>query len=191
MRSNAILVLLVFAALLGAGCGGGAETGDGGTGDGGDTVAASTVTAAEISAPERVAVDAPTPVAEATKAARPAPASGARLQVVDSEFGRVVADRHGEALYLFDREHGRKSQCYGACARVWPPLLTKRKPVAAGVDQDLLGTTRRADGRLQVTYAGHPLYYYIGDSPGTILCHDVVEFGGTWLVVGPDGRPAA
>jgi predicted lipoprotein with Yx(FWY)xxD motif len=117
---------------------------------------------------------------------------GASVTIVDSEFGRVVADGKGEALYLFDKEEGKKSRCYGACAKAWPPMLTKGKPVAStGAKQGLIGTTRRRNGKLQVTYAGHPLYYYVDDSPGTILCHDVVEFGGTWLVVKPSGAPAA
>ena len=56
----------------------------------------------------------------------------------------------------------------------------------------LLGTARRSDGRRQVTYAGRPLYYYVGDrASGQILCQDVVEYGGRWLVVRPSGRPVA
>ena len=117
--------------------------------------------------------------------------AGPKLTVVDSEFGQVVADRKGEALYLFDRERKGRSECYGACARAWPPVLAKGKPRAgAGADPSLLGTTRRRNGKLQVTYDGQPLYYYVGDSPGTILCHDVDEFGGTWLVIQPNGDPA-
>jgi predicted lipoprotein with Yx(FWY)xxD motif len=118
--------------------------------------------------------------------------TGTKIEIVDSEYGPVVADRKGEALYLFDKEGGPRSKCYGACAAVWPPLLTRGRPVAAaGARQGLLGTTRRRNGKLQVTYAGHPLYYYVDDSPGTILCHDVPEFGGTWLVVKPNGSAAA
>ncbi|HWC07839.1 MAG TPA: hypothetical protein VG458_02190 [Solirubrobacterales bacterium] len=117
---------------------------------------------------------------------------GTKLKVVDSEYGTVVANGQGEALYLFDREQRARSECYGACAEAWPPVLTKCKPrAAAGADVSVLGTTKRRNGKLQVTYAGQPLYYYVGDSPGTILCHDVDEFGGTWLVVQPDGNPAA
>jgi predicted lipoprotein with Yx(FWY)xxD motif len=123
--------------------------------------------------------------------ARPAP-TGPRIKVVDSEFGRVIADGKGEALYLFDKERRRKAKCYGTCASAWPPVLAKGAPVAgAGADQALLGTTRRANGKLQVTYAGQPLYYYVADTPGTILCHDVFEYGGNWYVVQPDGAPAA
>ena len=175
MKLKALLALLATTALAAAGCGGGGES------NGGED---KTTVAATVDAPRD-----PQP-ADAKEKDRPAAVAGAQLGIVDSQFGRVVADRHGEALYLFDRERSGKSECYGACARAWPPLLTKGKPVAAGAEQGLLGTTRRADGRLQVTYAGHPLYYYVSDSPGTILCHDVVEFGGTWLVVNPDGQAA-
>ena len=115
---------------------------------------------------------------------------GTRIRVVRSQFGRVVADRKGEALYLFDKETGKRPQCYGECARAWPPVLTKGKPRAfKGARARLLGTTRRRNGKKQVTYRGHPLYYYVSDAPGRILCQDVEEFGGTWLVVKPSGRP--
>lgn len=115
---------------------------------------------------------------------------GKAIKAVGSEYGRVVADRRGEAFYLFDKEKGRRSQCYGACAQAWPPVLTKGKPRAGkGVKARLLGTTRRKNGKLQVTYKGHPLYYYVDDSPGTILCQNVAEFGGLWLVVKPNGNP--
>jgi predicted lipoprotein with Yx(FWY)xxD motif len=126
--------------------------------------------------------------ATATSSAKP----GARVKVVRSDYGRVIANRRGEAFYLFGKERGKKSKCYGACARAWPPVLTKGRPVAiGGAKQRLLGTTKRKNRKRQVTYAGHPLYYYVHDSPGQILCHNVAEFGGRWLVVKPNGRPAA
>lgn len=115
---------------------------------------------------------------------------GKPIKAVGSEYGRVVADGRGEAFYLFDKEKGKRSQCYGACARAWPPVITKGKPRAfKGVKQKLLGVTRRKNGKLQVTYKNHPLYYYVDDSPGTILCQNVDEFGGLWLVVRPNGNP--
>jgi predicted lipoprotein with Yx(FWY)xxD motif len=114
---------------------------------------------------------------------------GATVKVVSSQFGRVIADRRGEALYLFDKETSKRSRCYGACAVAWPPLLTTAKPRAGkGADATRLGTTRRRNGKLQVTYNGHPLYYYKDDAPGRILCHNVDEFGGLWLVVNPRGE---
>jgi predicted lipoprotein with Yx(FWY)xxD motif len=69
-------------------------------------------------------------------------------------------------------------------------VLTKGRPVAGkGARQRLLGSTRRGGGKRQVTYDGHPLYYYVDDAPGRVLCHNVLEFGGLWLVVEPDGSP--
>jgi predicted lipoprotein with Yx(FWY)xxD motif len=115
--------------------------------------------------------------------------SGATVKVVGSQFGRVIADRRGEAFYLFGKEKGERSRCYGECAVAWPPVLTKGKPRAGkGADADLLGTTHRRNGKLQVTYNGHPLYYFKDDEPGRILCHNVDEFGGLWLVVNPRGN---
>ena len=106
-----------------------------------------------------------------------------------SRYGRILTDGGGRTLYLFTRERSDRSRCYGACAKAWPPLIAHR-PLAAGrgVQRRLLGTTLRRDGSRQVTYRGHPLYYYVGESrAGQILCQNVIEFGGTWLVVSPAG----
>jgi predicted lipoprotein with Yx(FWY)xxD motif len=128
--------------------------------------------------------------ATGSEAAMPVKPKGKVVKVVESQFGRVIADGTGEAFYLFDKEQTRKAECYGECATAWPPVLTKGKPRAGkGVEAAKLGTTRRRDGKLQVTYAGHPLYYYVDDAPGTILCQNVDEFGGLWLVVKPSGQP--
>ena len=122
--------------------------------------------------------------------ARAAAPRGTTIRVVDSQFGRILAARRGQAVYLFDKERSRRSECYGACAKAWPPVLTKGRPVAGqGAKPRLLGTTRRRDGKRQVTYRGQPLYYYVADAPGRVLCHDVDEFGGTWLVMRSSGRP--
>jgi predicted lipoprotein with Yx(FWY)xxD motif len=139
-------------------------------------------------APMPAAAPAAAPASSAPAAARPA--GGTVITVRRSRYGRVLFDGRGRALYLFTRERGSRSRCYGACATAWPPAFTDGAPRAAGgARQRLLGTTRRRDGRTQVTYGGHPLYYYVGDTgPGVINCQDVVEFGGTWLVLGPDGR---
>jgi predicted lipoprotein with Yx(FWY)xxD motif len=124
---------------------------------------------------------------EAATSAKP---KGKVVKVVGSQFGRVIADGKGEAYYLFDKEQTRKPECYGECAAVWPPVLTRGKPQAGkGVKAAKLGTSRRRNGKLQVTYAGQPLYYYVDDAPGTILCQNVDEFGGLWLVVKPSGAP--
>jgi predicted lipoprotein with Yx(FWY)xxD motif len=107
-----------------------------------------------------------------------------------SRFGTVLFSGADRALYLFTRDQGRRSRCYGDCAKAWPPFFARGRPRAGrGVRQSLLGTTRRRDGRRQVTYGGHPLYFYAHEGPRQVLCQNVSEFGGLWLVVRPDGRP--
>jgi predicted lipoprotein with Yx(FWY)xxD motif len=114
------------------------------------------------------------------------------IKLGDSQYGGVLFGPEDGAIYYFDKEQGSASACYGACAQAWPPVLTDGAPRAAGgVEQSLLGTTEREDGSSQVTYAGHPLYYYVDDPPGEVLCHDVEEFGGVWLAVQPGGEPVA
>jgi predicted lipoprotein with Yx(FWY)xxD motif len=117
-------------------------------------------------------------------------ARGATLKVGSSDFGRILVDGRGHALYAFTRDGRGPSECYGACARAWPPFITKGKPrVGGGIRGAKLGTVRRADGRRQVTYAGRPLYFYVADTrPGQVLCQDVFEFGGRWLIMRGSGR---
>ena len=119
-----------------------------------------------------------------------ASASRQTLTARESRFGRILFDGRGYVLYAFTRDPRGRSSCAGACAAAWPPYLAGRPLAGPGVDRRKLGTTRRADDRLQVTYAGRPLYYYVGDRrPGQILCQNVEEFGGLWLVVRPTGAP--
>jgi len=116
-------------------------------------------------------------------------ADRATVTVHGSTFGRILFDGRGHALYAFTRDRAGSSACSGACARAWPPYVVRMRPKAGtGATASLLGTIRRGDGRRQVTYAGKPLYYYVGDrQPFQVLCQDVVEFGGRWLVVRPTG----
>jgi predicted lipoprotein with Yx(FWY)xxD motif len=116
--------------------------------------------------------------------------AGPTLQTRSSSYGRVLFDTRGFVLYAFTRDRRGRSACYGACAKAWP-VYYKRAALRAGsgVKRTLIGTTGRRDGRLQITYAGHPLYYYVGDRrPGQITCQNVAEFGGTWLVIRPSGK---
>ena len=116
--------------------------------------------------------------------------AAATLTVRKSAYGRILFDGRGRALYAFTRDPRGRSACSGACARAWPPYtLRSGIRAGAGVKRSLIGTTRRADGTRQITYAGRPLYYYVSDrSPGQVLCQNVREFGGLWLVVRPSGR---
>lgn len=105
------------------------------------------------------------------------------VAVHGSQYGRIVFDGRGYVLYAFTRDGHGPSRCYGACAKAWPPYVVKTRPHGA-----YLGVVRRRNGGLQLTYAGRPLYYYVGDrKPGQILCQNVSEYGGLWLVVKPDG----
>jgi predicted lipoprotein with Yx(FWY)xxD motif len=110
--------------------------------------------------------------------------------ITDSDYGRILANGRGRALYLFTADAGRASNCSGDCATAWPPYLVKRKPLAgAGVKASKIGTTTRSDGSLQATYAGHPVYFYEGDNePGEVLCQAVSEFGGYWYVIRSSGK---
>ena len=113
------------------------------------------------------------------------------MRVVRTTYGGALVDRRGFAVYLFTHDRSADSTCYGACAAAWPPYVVAKRPANAGrgAQARLVGSVRRRDGHLQVTYAGHPLYYYVGDRrPGEVLCQAVLEYGGTWYVVAPDGR---
>ena len=124
--------------------------------------------------------------ASATSTSAPARST---VTVRGSAYGRILFDGRGFALYAFTRDAARLSSCTGACARAGPPYVVGRRPGAGrGIAASLLGTIRRRDGSRQVTYAGKPLYHYVGDRrPLQVLCQDVDEFGGLWLVVRPDG----
>jgi predicted lipoprotein with Yx(FWY)xxD motif len=117
-------------------------------------------------------------------------ATGKVVQVGSTNFGKILQDRRGRTLYLFTKEKGKTSKCYGDCARAWPPMITKGEPRARkGAIQSKLGTTKRRDGKLQVTYNGHPLYYYVDeDEPDEVLCQAVDEFGGIWYIVNRKGN---
>lgn len=117
--------------------------------------------------------------------------TGTVVTTNDSEFGEMLFDERGQAIYLFDRETTSEPECYDACAAAWPPVLTDGAPRAAGdAEEGLLGTTERTDGSTQVTYADKPLYFYADEDPGEVKCHNVDEYGGLWLVITPGGEAA-
>jgi predicted lipoprotein with Yx(FWY)xxD motif len=124
--------------------------------------------------------------ATAKSSARPASVVGTST----SSLGTFLVDAKGRALYLWDADHGSKSACNGDCATDWPPLTTTSMPKASGsAEASLLGTTKRADGTSEVTYAGHPLYYFAGDSgPGQTNGQGSDNFGSPWWVVSPAGK---
>jgi predicted lipoprotein with Yx(FWY)xxD motif len=111
------------------------------------------------------------------------------LTVRSTQFGRILFDGRGQALYAFTRDRrGGPSQCYGECAKAWPVYFKKGAfRAGSGVKRGEIGTTRRRDGRLQVTYNGWPLYFYAHEGPREVKCQNVEGFGGLWLVVRPNG----
>jgi predicted lipoprotein with Yx(FWY)xxD motif len=116
--------------------------------------------------------------------------AGARLTVRSTEYGKALFGPSGKVLYVFGADRGSTSRCYGVCAKAWPPLLVKGAPVAGpGVRPNLLGTTKRRNGSRQVTYNGHPLYYYEADKVGKVMCQHAIMHGGLWLIIKPTGQP--
>ncbi len=161
MRKWSLIIPIALAAVaLAAGCGSGDDQAGGGGGAYGGYGAPSTpsVTAAAVST-----------------------ASG--------ELGTFLVGPDGRTLYLFQKDTGTQSTCSGACATAWPPLITSGAPTATGAAKaELLGTTQRDDGTMEVTYAGHPLYYFAGDTaPGDTKGQEVDGFGAEWYVVSPSG----
>jgi predicted lipoprotein with Yx(FWY)xxD motif len=106
------------------------------------------------------------------------------------ELGMVLVDSDGMTLYDFHKDKGTTSSCYGACAGVWPPLLTEGDPqVGSGASAAKLGTSERKDGTTQVTYAGHPLYTYVADrKPGEANGNDIDDFGAEWYALQGNGE---
>jgi len=185
------IVIVLALALAVAGCGSDDDTAQP---QEGITRAATTETK-----PDETKKDADAMKKDAASSRRPAgeaglrvPAKRAQIVVKDSELGRVLFDANGQVVYFFEIDNRNRSACTSAeCVKAWPPVLTSEPPSAgAGADKSLLGTIRRGDGRLQVTYNGRPLYFYEHESPGEIKCHNVDLHGGLWWVVTPRGEPA-
>jgi predicted lipoprotein with Yx(FWY)xxD motif len=152
------------------------------------TVAASPWTASAIAAIAAAVCLLVNPAAGHTAAVK-----GAVVGTGASSLGQILVDSRGRTLYLFEKDKHGKSACTGSCATAWPPVLTSGKPSAtAGVKASLLGTTRRADGRLQVTYNHHPLYTFVKDTTkGLAKGENVDAFGAEWYAVSAAGAKVA
>jgi predicted lipoprotein with Yx(FWY)xxD motif len=118
-----------------------------------------------------------------------APAEGAAISTTNTSLGRIIVTSNGRTLYLFEKDRNGKSACSGQCAVFWPPLITSGKPrVTGGAKASLIGTMRRADGRLQVTYNHHPLYTFVKDKKaGQTNGEGVNAFGAGWDAMSPAG----
>jgi predicted lipoprotein with Yx(FWY)xxD motif len=122
-----------------------------------------------------------------------AQAKGATVSTASTGLGRILVDSRGRTLYMFGKDKNGKSACSGQCAANWPPLVTSGKPRAtSGARASLLGTTKRADGRMQVTYNQHPLYTFVKDTKkGQTNGEGLNAFGGVWSAVSPAGSKVA
>jgi predicted lipoprotein with Yx(FWY)xxD motif len=118
-----------------------------------------------------------------------AQSTGAVVSTAKTSLGRILVTSNGRTLYLFEKDRNGKSACSGQCAVFWPPLITSGKPiVTGGARASLIGTTRRADGRLQVTYNHHPLYTFVKDTKaGQTNGEGVNAFGAGWDAMTPAG----
>jgi predicted lipoprotein with Yx(FWY)xxD motif len=106
-----------------------------------------------------------------------------------TKVGKVLVAANGRTLYLFTADKRKKSTCYGKCARYWPPLIGAKPTVGMGLKASLVGTTKRKSGKLQVTYGGHPLYFFAQDKKaGDLNGQGFVHFGGAWWVVSAAGK---
>ncbi|WP_165494975.1 COG4315 family predicted lipoprotein [Actinomadura roseirufa] len=105
-------------------------------------------------------------------------------------LGRVLVDDHGRTLYLFAADPPNLSTCFGACASLWPPVTTQGRPTAAGgARPGMMITIGRSDGPPQIVYAGHPLYYYQGDTgPGDAKGQGITQFGAPWFAITTQGQ---
>jgi predicted lipoprotein with Yx(FWY)xxD motif len=164
-RITCAATLLVVLAIVVAGCGDGGSAG-GGYGGGGSTTSS-----------------------DETSAASGGPGGIVSAAQV-GDLGTILVTSEGLTLYDFQKDEGGMSACYGACAGAWPPLLTEGNPQAQGAaDRSMLGTTKRKDGTVQVTYNGWPLYTYAGDrAPGEANGNDIDQFGAEWYALQPNGR---
>ena len=125
----------------------------------------------------------------AVTAAVASTSTSSSISLRTTRVGKVLVAANGRTLYLFTADKSKKSACYGQCTSYWPPLIAQKPTVAAGLKASLLGTAKRRDGKLQVTYGGHPLYFFAQDKKaGDVNGQGFVHFGGAWWVVSAAGE---
>jgi len=188
----ALLAVLAVAAIAIAGCGGG---GGGGYGSGESSSGSSNENASsESSSGAGSRYGGSSESASANSESPPGAESGAGIVSLGNaqKLGMILVDSNGMTLYDFHKDKGTTSSCYGPCAEGWPPMLTEGEPtVGNGASSSKLGTTKRKDGTMQVTYAGHPLYTFVEDKkPGEANGNDVSAFGGQWYALKGNGEEA-
>ena len=159
--------------------------------------AAAVAAACGTSGSPYAAAPSPTPPVQSTPSygTTPSPVASAQpkgttIGVTNTRLGKILAGPTGRTIYLFLADTATTSACNSAgCVQAWPPVLTNGAPKAsAGVNSSLLGTIKRRDGSTEVTYAGHPLYYFVSDKkPGDVTGQGIDAFGAPWYVVAPSG----
>jgi predicted lipoprotein with Yx(FWY)xxD motif len=177
MRTRAIFMgalLAVIGAVVIAGCGGGGSSSSSSTESSGSENASATTSN------EGAAKEGSESSAEA----------GGSTMISTGEvggLGTVLVDSEGMTVYLYTPDKGSTSTCYGGCEAEWPPVVAEGKPTAgSGAMSSALGTTKRKDGTMQVTYEGHPLYTFADDdSPGEA---NGQEDDGVWFVLSKTGE---
>jgi predicted lipoprotein with Yx(FWY)xxD motif len=180
----AVAALALVGLLAIAGCGGGGSSSPSASGGESEAASATSRYGGGESAKPAASEPASEPTAETT-------GEVAVVKVMDTpDLGKVIVDSRGMTLYDFHKDKGTTSACYGECAVAWPPLLTAGEPKAeGGAEGSLLGTTKRKDGTLQVTYDGHPVYGFVEDKkPGETNGNDFEGFGAQWYALMPNGE---
>jgi predicted lipoprotein with Yx(FWY)xxD motif len=125
----------------------------------------------------------------ATTSAAAAPARSGTVATRHTSLGNVLVDAEGRTLYLFEKDRGMTSACSGPCASIWPPLTAPSAVAGAGLSAAKLSVARQPGGASDVTYAGHPLYTYAGDTkPGQTRGEGLNQFGAQWYVLSPSGK---
>jgi predicted lipoprotein with Yx(FWY)xxD motif len=166
-QAFAFFCLLAVLATVAAGCGGG----DGSTAEGGPGNTSTQRTTTASSKPPH----------------KPKKGSWGAVFGAENENGIMLFDLSGHTLYRFDGDRGSVSTCYGACAKAWPPALTEGKIRAVDVPRKLVGTSKRKDGTIQLTYDGHPLYTHSGDPQGDSKATGTTAFGAKWFALRRNG----
>jgi predicted lipoprotein with Yx(FWY)xxD motif len=127
-----------------------------------------------------------------TQTSAPVASNSATLALGSTSLGKVLLGANGRTLYLFEKDTGGKSSCTGSCAADWPPFTTTGKPSAGAGVNATLSVTKRPDGKSQVVYAGHPLYYYSADpKAGDTNGQGLDAFGAKWYVLSAGGSKVA
>ncbi|MER7755795.1 hypothetical protein [Kitasatospora sp. NPDC097643] len=157
------------------------------------TTASSAPASASASATASTSASATASATASASATATAGASGTGTVIAAATIGKypnILVDAQGKTLYLFEADTSSSSTCYDACAAAWPPALTTGAPTAAhGADQAKLSTTTRKDGKTQVVYNGHPLYYFEGDkAQGDTNGEESSAFGAKWYVINAEGN---